>query len=209
MALNALWITVLCIAHVTGVSFLLYSVEQTFGLFGRFFACKRRRGKTRAKSQGDIRDTSKIPSSQAIELRWKDVKCWTRGGEPKQILQNCFGGARSGETVAIMGPSGAGKSTLMELLYGQQRDYRIEGQVFLDGRKATASSMRKIASMVTQQDVFMPTLSVEETLLFRAYLTASIDLDQVQTSLDSILTATGTNFPMLFGAMIAVSWPVP
>ena len=165
------------------------------------------RPERRAKVISEIRTRSLLHKLSNSDGKMSSVG---RGaGNPSRSCRIVFGGARSGETVAIMGPSGAGKSTLMELLYGQQRDYRIEGQVFLDGRKATASSMRKIASMVTQQDVFMPTLSVEETLLFRAYLTASIDLDQVQTSLDSILTATGTNFPMLFGAMIAVSRPVP
>lgn len=197
MALNALWISVLCFAHVAGISFLLYSVEQTFGCFGTLFGSKSKKVRKgdieKTKRTGSVRATGGVLPTKVSEFRWRDVKCWSRGAEPKQILQNCFGVARSGETVAIMGPSGAGKSTLMELLYGQPADYRVEGRVLLDGRPITPTMMRRVASMVTQQDVFMPTLSVEETLVFRASLTMAIDPKDADSSIDSILSATGEN----------------
>ncbi len=193
MVSNALWISVLTFAHVAGISFLLYSVEQTFGCFGTLLGRKKlhRHGIEKAKDPKPVRERGGDRTTGVLEFRWKDIRCWSRGAESKQILQNCFGRARSGETVAIMGPSGAGKSTLMELLYGQQRSCKVEGQILLDGHAVTPPVMRKVASMVTQKDVFMPTLSVEETLVFKATLTTATDRDHSGSAIDSTLAATG------------------
>jgi ABC-type sugar transport system ATPase subunit len=106
-------------------------------------------------------------------------------------MHDCYGSARSGETVAFMGPSGASKSTLLEILYGYHGSCKAEGRVTLDGTTVSRGGLKRISSMVTQQDAFIPTLSVWETLLFRANLTTAIGAKDVQQSLESILGTTG------------------
>eukprot|EP00884_Botryococcus_braunii_P010508 jgi/Botrbrau1/19459/Bobra.0338s0079.1 len=98
-------------------------------------------------------------------LVWQDVEysIKLKAGPEKKILQQCSGRVLPGEMLAIVGPSGAGKSTLLDLL--AMRIQRTAGEVLVDGvpQDRTFSQM---STYVPQEDAFVPTLSVWETLLF-------------------------------------------
>ena len=72
--------------------------------------------------------------------------------------------------MAIMGASGSGKTTLLQILAGQR--IQTSGEVLLDEAKLDAGCKRYIG-MVPQDDVLLPTSSVEEAVLFSAAMRLS------------------------------------
>ncbi|XP_076458336.1 protein white-like [Babylonia areolata] len=92
------------------------------------------------------------------------------GGSRKQIIKGVSGVVKPGTLLAIMGASGAGKSTLMNVLTNRNlKGYMIEGDVQVNGVRA-GSSIRNVSAYVQQDDIFFGTLTVRETLTFRAML---------------------------------------
>lgn len=88
----------------------------------------------------------------------------------KQIIKDVSGVVKPGTLLAILGASGAGKSTLMNVLTNRNlKDYRIEGDIQVNG-VPIGSGIRNISAYVQQDDLFFGTLTVRETLTFRAML---------------------------------------
>ncbi|KAL8603575.1 hypothetical protein ACOMHN_022527 [Nucella lapillus] len=88
----------------------------------------------------------------------------------KQIIRDVSGVVKSGTLLAILGASGAGKSTLMNVLTNRNlKDYQIEGDVQVNG-VSIGGGIRNISAYVQQDDLFFGTLTVRETLRFRAML---------------------------------------
>ncbi|GLU18083.1 hypothetical protein SLE2022_344030 [Rubroshorea leprosula] len=95
---------------------------------------------------------------------------WISKGAPKFILNGVTCEARPGEITAIAGPSGAGKTTLLEILAGKISLQKVVGQVLVNGRPIDAKSFRRVSGYVTQDDALFPLLTVEETLMYSAFL---------------------------------------
>ena len=88
---------------------------------------------------------------------------------PKQILFNTNGVARSGECLAIMGGSGSGKSTLLNILSGRNQtndDYIVNGSVTINGNPVNYKKYKKVTGFVMQSDIFLEHLTVEEYFKF-------------------------------------------
>ncbi|EGG14347.1 ABC transporter G family protein [Cavenderia fasciculata] len=103
----------------------------------------------------------------------------TNTGKPKPplekeitILHGVSGVVEPGEIVAIMGPSGSGKSTLMDILAKRKSTGTITGQLLVNGREV-GDAYKNYCSYVTQEDILLPTSTVEETLRFYADLRLS------------------------------------
>jgi len=83
-----------------------------------------------------------------------------------EVLKNMCFRLKRGEVHCLLGANGAGKSTLLKLLNGVLTDY--EGQLFIDGKKATLSGPRDAAkkgiSMVHQELSVLPNISVAENI---------------------------------------------
>ena len=72
---------------------------------------------------------------------------------------------KQGELLVLLGPSGSGKTTLLRLIAGL--DSATSGEIELSGRRATALAPHtRDASMVLQQPVLYPHLTVRENLAF-------------------------------------------
>lgn len=85
------------------------------------------------------------------------------------------GVVRPGEFLAIMGASGAGKTTLLNCLtFRNTGKLKVSGQRYLNGAKANPDTLARISAYVQQDDLFMPTLSVEEHLRFQVLLISFI-----------------------------------
>lgn len=107
------------------------------------------------------------------DLSWHDVVCLVKDAQTmqqKQVLHPCSGIAVPGETVALMGPSGAGKSTLLDVLAGRKTAGKLGGGVKMNGRPC-GTLFKRISAYVAQEDVFVPTMTAWETLVFHATLT--------------------------------------
>ena len=77
------------------------------------------------------------------------------------------GYAKSGELLAIMGSSGCGKSTLLNALSGKtNKDMTNTGEIFANGEKL-GRDIAHIASYIQQEDLFIGTMTVRETLQFQ------------------------------------------
>ncbi|KAG0053618.1 hypothetical protein BGZ83_000759 [Gryganskiella cystojenkinii] len=90
----------------------------------------------------------------------------------RALLSNVAAKATPGRVLAIMGPSGSGKTTLLDLLADRQiRNIgKLQGDILLnDVRIKEYGSIRKrLVGYVTQEDDFIETLTVLETLTFAA-----------------------------------------
>ncbi|CAO3564032.1 unnamed protein product [Mortierella alpina] len=90
----------------------------------------------------------------------------------KALLSNISAKAMPGRVLAIMGPSGSGKTTLLDLLADRQARNlgKIQGEILLNDVpvKEYGSIRKRLVGYVTQEDDFIETLTVLETLTFAA-----------------------------------------
>ncbi|KAK7111238.1 protein white-like [Littorina saxatilis] len=104
-----------------------------------------------------------------VEVDAENGKVSTKNGV-KQIVRDVSGVVEPGSLLAIMGASGAGKSTLMNVLTNRNlKDCIVDGQVKVNGVSAE-NGIRNVSAYVQQDDLFFSTLTVRETLRFRALL---------------------------------------
>ncbi|PVV02296.1 hypothetical protein BB560_003254 [Smittium megazygosporum] len=89
---------------------------------------------------------------------------------PLTILRNVSIKIKGGEFMAILGSSGAGKTTLLNIIGGRVASGVVTGQVKYNGEKRIPSEFKKIVSIVEQDLVMPPMLTVRETLQFTADL---------------------------------------
>lgn len=83
-------------------------------------------------------------------------------------LKLVTGVVRPGEFLAIMGASGAGKTTLLNCLtFRNSGKLQISGERYLNGSKVNTDSLARISGYVQQDDLFIPTLTVREHLVFQ------------------------------------------
>ena len=112
---------------------------------------------------------------QNIELSWHDVNYSVITGkavksEKKVILEDMNGVMRSGEVTALMGPSGAGKSSLMNIIAGRSIVGDASGSIKINDRAVSRSDYKDLVAFVPQDDVFLPFLTVRETIQYAADL---------------------------------------
>lgn len=83
------------------------------------------------------------------------------------ILKDVFGNVKTGEILVVMGPTGAGKTTLMNALAGRRP--LQSGEIRANGIKMT-KFQRRMVGYVEQSDIFIPILTLIDTLKFTALL---------------------------------------
>ncbi|KAG0242242.1 P-loop containing nucleoside triphosphate hydrolase protein [Mortierella sp. GBAus27b] len=90
----------------------------------------------------------------------------------RALLSNVSAKATPGRVLAIMGPSGSGKTTLLDLLADRQARNvgKLQGDILLNDVpvKDYGSIRKRLVGYVTQEDDFIETLTVLETLTFAA-----------------------------------------
>ncbi|PIN16003.1 Transporter, ABC superfamily (Breast cancer resistance protein) [Handroanthus impetiginosus] len=96
----------------------------------------------------------------------------------KQILKGITGSTGPGEILALMGPSGSGKTTLLKIIGGRLHE-NVTGTITYNDVSYSPALKRRIG-FVTQDDVLLPQLTVEETLLFAAFLRLPSKMSQCQ-----------------------------
>ncbi|RHN58045.1 putative polar-amino-acid-transporting ATPase [Medicago truncatula] len=90
----------------------------------------------------------------------------------KTILKGITGSIGPGEILALMGPSGSGKTTLLRVVGGRLLD-DVKGKISYNDVPYSPALKRRlniVIGFVTQEDVLFPQLTVEETLIFSAFL---------------------------------------
>ena len=86
----------------------------------------------------------------------------------------------------------AGKSTMLDVLSGRKHGKGVEGRVTLNGQPITPETSNKYISYVGQEDVFMPTLSAWESLLFCTQLCLpAMPVKQRNARMEAVLETMG------------------
>lgn len=130
---------------------------------------------------------------ERVHLEWQGLTCSYNGSHGKiVVLQDVWGAALAGEMQALLGPSGAGKSTLMDILAQRKSMGNLSGFLLVDGQPATSSFIRKTA-YVPQEDNFVATMTVNETMNFYAdiILPKTFDKPERRARVDEVLSAMG------------------
>uniref|UniRef100_A0A0A0LBH1 ABC transporter domain-containing protein n=1 Tax=Cucumis sativus TaxID=3659 RepID=A0A0A0LBH1_CUCSA len=94
-----------------------------------------------------------------------------------QLLSDITGALRPGVLTALMGVSGAGKTTLLDVLAGRKTSGYIEGEIKIGGFPKVQETFARISGYCEQTDIHSPQITVEESLIFSAWLRLASDID--------------------------------
>ncbi|KAJ6219858.1 hypothetical protein RDWZM_005670 [Blomia tropicalis] len=107
-----------------------------------------------------------------------------------QIIKNVSGEAPAGTTLAIMGSSGAGKTTLLNVLTARNlSQFTVDGCVKINDQIADVNMITTMSAYVQQVDLFIPTLTVREHLVFQSLvrMDMSLTLEQRAQRIDEVM----------------------
>ncbi|XP_059640099.1 pleiotropic drug resistance protein 3-like isoform X2 [Cornus florida] len=99
-----------------------------------------------------------------------------------QLLHDMTGAFRPGILTALMGVSGAGKTTLMDVLAGRKISGSTEGDIRIGGFPKVQETFARISGYCEQTDIHSPQITVEESVIFSAWLRLPPQIDtQIRT----------------------------
>ncbi|XP_041019937.1 pleiotropic drug resistance protein 3-like [Juglans microcarpa x Juglans regia] len=107
-----------------------------------------------------------------LEMRERGFDC-----KKLQLLSDITGALRPGVLTALMGVSGAGKTTLLDVLAGRKTSGYIEGEIKIGGYPKVQETFARISGYCEQTDIHSPQITVEESVIFSAWLRLSPDID--------------------------------
>uniref|UniRef100_A0A7N0T827 ABC transporter domain-containing protein n=2 Tax=Kalanchoe fedtschenkoi TaxID=63787 RepID=A0A7N0T827_KALFE len=87
-----------------------------------------------------------------------------------QLLCDITGSFRPGVLTALMGVSGAGKTTLLDVLSGRKTTGTTEGEIRIGGFLKVQETFARISGYCEQTDIHSPQITVEESVIFSAWL---------------------------------------
>lgn len=93
------------------------------------------------------------------------------------LLKGVSGSFRPGVLTALMGVSGAGKTTLMDVLAGRKTGGYIEGDITVSGYPKKQETFARISGYCEQNDIHSPHVTVNESLVFSAWLRLPVEVD--------------------------------
>ena len=98
-------------------------------------------------------------------------------GKRLQLLRDITGSFRPGVLTALMGVSGAGKTTLLDVLSGRKSSGIVEGEIKIGGYPKVQDTFARISGYCEQSDVHSPQITVEESVIFSAWLRLHPEID--------------------------------
>ncbi|CAI9101371.1 OLC1v1038677C1 [Oldenlandia corymbosa var. corymbosa] len=94
-----------------------------------------------------------------------------------QLLRDITGALRPGVLTALMGVSGAGKTTLLDVLAGRKTSGFVEGEIRIGGFPKVQRTFARISGYCEQTDIHSPQITVEESVVFSAWLRLQPQID--------------------------------
>ncbi|XP_051141544.1 ABC transporter G family member 15-like [Andrographis paniculata] len=138
---------------------------------------------------------SEVGGAAAAYLAWEDLTAVLPNsgeGPTRRLINGLTGYALPGRILAVMGPSGSGKSTFLDSLAGRlSGNVVMSGNVLLNGKKMKLQY--GVVAYVTQEDVFLGTLTVRETIAYSAKLRfpSNVSTEEVHSMIENTLTEMG------------------
>ncbi len=110
------------------------------------------------------------------------TKSYRAAGEEIAVLRGVNLSVRAGESVALTGESGSGKSTLLHLIAGldaaDSGEIRLQDTLISELGDAGRAELRRVRlGLVFQQFNLIPSLSVEDNLVFQSRIAGRHDPD--------------------------------
>ncbi|XP_071932486.1 pleiotropic drug resistance protein 3-like [Coffea arabica] len=102
-----------------------------------------------------------------------------------QLLCDITGTFRPGVLTALMGVSGAGKTTLLDVLAGRKTSGYTKGEIKIGGFPKVQRTFARISGYCEQTDIHSPQITVEESVLFSAWLRLHPQIDS-KTKIDFV-----------------------
>ncbi|KAK9136565.1 hypothetical protein Sjap_007159 [Stephania japonica] len=97
--------------------------------------------------------------------------------EKLQLLHDITGAFVPGVLIALIGVSGAGKTTLLDVLSGRKTGGTIEGDIRIGGYPKAQETFARISGYCEQNDIHSPQITVEESVIYSAWLRLPSDID--------------------------------
>ncbi|KAH6804230.1 pleiotropic drug resistance 9 [Perilla frutescens var. frutescens] len=97
--------------------------------------------------------------------------------EKIQLLHDITGVFRPGVLTALMGVSGAGKTTLLDVLSGRKTSGTTAGVIKVGGYPKVQTTYSRISAYCEQIDIHSPQITVEESVIFSAWLRLDPQID--------------------------------
>ncbi|EOY11745.1 Pleiotropic drug resistance 9 [Theobroma cacao] len=94
-----------------------------------------------------------------------------------QLLSDITGVLRPGILTALIGVSGAGKTTLLDVLAGRKTTGYTEGEIKIGGYPKVQETFARISGYCEQSDIHSPQITVEESVMFSAWLRLAPQID--------------------------------
>lgn len=94
-----------------------------------------------------------------------------------QLLSDITGAFRPGVLAALMGVSGAGKTTLLDVLAGRKTSGHVEGEIKVGGYPKVQETFARVSGYCEQTDIHSPQITVEESVIFSAWLRLHPQID--------------------------------
>ncbi|OLY78091.1 ATP-binding cassette sub-family G member 2 [Smittium mucronatum] len=114
----------------------------------------------------DLEYSVTIKNAISQDSKKLSEKLFSKKAESKKkvILDQITGSFTPGRLTAIMGPSGSGKTSMLNLLSGRISSGKVEGNIWLNGRKADSGSLGLVSRFISQDDVMLSTMTVREVI---------------------------------------------
>ncbi|KAJ0966924.1 hypothetical protein J5N97_023841 [Dioscorea zingiberensis] len=94
-----------------------------------------------------------------------------------QLLHDITGAFHPGILSVLMGVSGAGKTTLLDVLSGRKTGGIIEGDIRIGGYPKAQETFARISGYCEQTDVHSPQITIEESVIYSAWLRLPHEID--------------------------------
>ncbi|WP_226585394.1 ABC transporter ATP-binding protein [Halobacillus litoralis] len=124
-----------------------------------------------------------------------EIKQITKQFHSDLVLNGLSFQLQKGEIMSVVGPSGSGKTTLLRVLAGLEKP--TNGTIYMNGRDVTKQKAnRRDISLVFQQPLLFPHMSVEENVAYGAKVSKKYTQEKVDTLLEAIgMTKYRSHFP--------------
>ncbi|KAM0951253.1 putative ABC-type xenobiotic transporter [Dioscorea sansibarensis] len=150
---------------------LALSLKRPVGVSRAIISCE----KLSQMNEGDdLHDgiNKSSPGSATVGMREQGYK-----EKNLKLLHNITGAFRPGVLSVLMGVSGAGKTTLLDVLSGRKTGGIIEGDIRIGGYQKVQETFARISGYCEQTDVHSSQITVEESLIYSAWLRLPQEID--------------------------------